>query len=247
MVVVEKAAPPARSVRIAGRELPVVFPKWSDPRLHLALVITTVQVLGQVVFGFDLSITQILVSVGVCAALELVIVLWKRRELVWPASAMVTGNGVALILRVPGTEHGDWWSTRGWWAFASIAGLSVLSKYVVRWNGRHIFNPSNLGLVVGVVAFRVSPIGRMNELQVDLQDLWWGPMSIGMVLTLVVIGVGGRGDYPPTGHAGDGSHVLGRLRRGCCGGRGRGALHPGPLAHRSPLRLGALAHSRDLA
>ncbi|MEI2808649.1 MAG: hypothetical protein V9F00_00110 [Nocardioides sp.] len=103
---------------------------------------------------------------------------------------MLTGNGVALILRVPGTEHGDWWSTRGWWAFASIAGFSLLSKYVVRWKGRHIFNPSNLGLVVGVVAFRLLPVDRMNDLQVDLQDLWWGPMSIGLVATLAVIGVG---------------------------------------------------------
>ena len=28
----------------------------------------------------------------------------------WPASALLTGNGVAFVLRVPGTVHGDWWS-----------------------------------------------------------------------------------------------------------------------------------------
>lgn len=190
MTILGEAASPALSIRLAGRNFPVVLPSRTDPRLHVALVITTVQVLGQVVFKFDLSIAQILVSVGVCAALEVTITLWQRGALVWPASAMLTGNGVALILRVPGTEHGDWWSTRGWWAFASIAGFSLLSKYVIRWKGRHIFNPSNLGLVVGVVAFRFLPIGRMNALQVDLQDLWWGPMSVGLVATLVVIGLG---------------------------------------------------------
>ena len=30
---------------------------------------------------------------------------------------MLTGNGVAFVLRVPGTVHGDWWSLRGWWIF----------------------------------------------------------------------------------------------------------------------------------
>jgi hypothetical protein len=30
----------------------------------------------------------------------------RQRVIMWPASAMLTGNGVAFILRVPGTEHG---------------------------------------------------------------------------------------------------------------------------------------------
>ena len=34
----------------------------------------------------------------------------QQHVLMWPASAMLTGNGVAFILRVPGTRHGDWWS-----------------------------------------------------------------------------------------------------------------------------------------
>ncbi|MCB1029192.1 MAG: hypothetical protein KDB24_15685, partial [Microthrixaceae bacterium] len=56
------AGPPQRAINVAGRSLPVVLPRLTDPRLHLAAVITTVQILGQVVFEFDLSITQILVS-----------------------------------------------------------------------------------------------------------------------------------------------------------------------------------------
>ena len=50
----------------------------------------------------------------------------------WPASALLTGNGVAFILRVPGTEHGDWWSMNGWWIFAGTAAVSLLSKYLIR-------------------------------------------------------------------------------------------------------------------
>ena len=48
----------------------------------------------------------------------------------WPASALLTGNGVAFVLRVPGTEHGDWWSMNGWWIFAGTSAVALLSKYV---------------------------------------------------------------------------------------------------------------------
>ena len=69
--------------------------------------------LGQVAFDFRLSIAQILLSLLTCAVLEVGIAARTQHVLMWPASALLTGNGVAFILRVPGTEHGDWWSLRG--------------------------------------------------------------------------------------------------------------------------------------
>jgi hypothetical protein len=101
----------------------------------------------------------------------------------WPASALLTGNGVAFILRVPGTVHGDWWSLGGAGIFAAAAAISLLSKYVIRVGGRHVFNPSNFGLVV--------VFGLLGTRLVNPQDLWWGPMSPGLVLTLAVIVIGG--------------------------------------------------------
>ena len=49
-------------MRIRGTAYPVLLPTIRDPRLHLAGVIVTLQVLGQTTFDFDLSIAQILVS-----------------------------------------------------------------------------------------------------------------------------------------------------------------------------------------
>src|SRR5438876_1970932 len=106
------------ALRIRGTSYPVLLPTVRDPRLHLAAVIVSLQVLGQAAFDFQLSIAQILIAVGTCAALEVGIAVWLQRVIMWPASALITGNGVGFILRVPGTEHGQWWSTRGWWIFA---------------------------------------------------------------------------------------------------------------------------------
>src|SRR5499427_7792893 len=114
---------------IRGTQYPVLLPTVRDPRLHLAAVIITLQVLGQTAFGFSLSIAQILVSLGTCAVLEVGIAFFRQSVLMWPASALLTGNGVAFILRVPGTPHGDWWSLQGWWIYMATAAGSLLSKY----------------------------------------------------------------------------------------------------------------------
>src|SRR3954468_12613581 len=170
-------------LRIRGRSYPVLLPKLRDPRLHLAATITSLQVIGQVGFHFQLSIAQILLSLGTSALLEIAIAFRAQRVLLWPASALLTGNGVAFVLRVPGTAHGDWWSLRGWWIFAATAAIALLSKHVLVWRGAHIFNPSNIGLVICFLA-----LGRTRAAPLDF---WWGPMSSWLVLALVVIVGGG--------------------------------------------------------
>jgi Na+-translocating ferredoxin:NAD+ oxidoreductase RnfD subunit len=171
------------AVEIRGTAYPVLLPKLSDPRLHLAATITSLQVIGQVGFHFELSIAQILLSLATCALLEVAIAFVTQRVLMWPASALLTANGVAFVLRVPGTEHGDWWSLNGWWIFVATAAGALLSKHVVRWRGEHVFNPSNIGLVVCFLA-----LGRGRAAPLDF---WWGPMSPWLVAALVVIVTGG--------------------------------------------------------
>ncbi len=170
-------------MRIRGTDYPVLLPRLSDPRLHLAGVIVTLQVLGQTAFDFDLSIAQILVSLLTCAALEVAIALRRRRVILWPASALLTGNGVAFVLRVPGTEHGDWWSLHGWWIFAGTAAFALLSKHLLTFRGRHVFNPSNVGLVACFLL--------LGPERADPLPFWWGPMSIWLAVALVLIVAGG--------------------------------------------------------
>ena len=65
-------------------------------------MIVTLQVLGQTAFDFYLSIAQILVALLTSAILEVAIAFRWQRVLLWPASALLTGNGVAFVLRVRG-------------------------------------------------------------------------------------------------------------------------------------------------
>ncbi len=173
----------ARSVTLRGASYPVVLPNLRDPRLHVAAVIISVHVLGQVGLGFRVSVPQILAAILACAILEVAITFRSARAIVWPASAMLTGSGVALSLRDVGTRPNEPWSFEAWYLFAAVAALSLLSKYVIKYRGTHVFNPSNIGLVV---AFLVLGSSRVEPL-----DFWWAPLNLPMILAYAVIIVGG--------------------------------------------------------
>ncbi len=168
---------------LRGQRIPVVLPSRSDPRLRLSAVILTLHLLGQTVLGFKVSIAQILVSIGVGALLELAVTYRRQHQLVWPASGILTGSGVAFILRASGTDNGDWWSLNGIGFFVVAVVLSLLSKYLIRPGGRHLFNPSNAGLVWALLVIGPS--------QVFPQYLWWGPNDLGVAAAYAVILLGG--------------------------------------------------------
>src|SRR2546425_12761205 len=131
-----------RTVNIRGREFPVILPSLRDPRLHVAVVLLTLQVLGQTVLGFRLSVAQILACLAAGALIEFAVGLVKDRVIMWPASGLLTGNSTAIILRFPGTFHGQRWSTHGIWIFIGVVAVSMASKYLVRWRGMVILHPS---------------------------------------------------------------------------------------------------------
>ena len=173
----------SRSLALGARRYPVVLPNIRDPRLHVAAVIISIHVLGQVGLHFRVTIPQILAAILTCAVIEVVLTFRTSKSFVWPASAMLTGSGVALILRANGTTAGDPWGTQDVLLFAGVAGFALLTKYVIKYRGSHLFNPSNLGLVV---AFLVLGVDRVQPL-----DFWWGPLDGWLILAYAIILIGG--------------------------------------------------------
>ena len=102
----------------------------------------------------------------------------------WPASALLTGNGVAFVLRVPGTQHGDWWSLRGWWIFAGdgggLAALEARDQVARRARLQPVEHRARPLLPRRSAARRAEPL-----------DFWWGPMSWWLALALAIIVTGG--------------------------------------------------------
>ncbi len=169
-------------VTLRGEEIPIVLPSRRDPRFKLSSVVITLHVLGQTLLDWKVSIAQILITMLLCGVIEFVLTFRSQRIIAWPASGILTGSSVALILRASGTRHGDWWSLRGiqWFILAGL--ISLLAKHLIRPTGKHLFNPSNIGIVWCLLV-----IGPNH---VFAQYLWWGPSHIGQVLAYAVI-IGG--------------------------------------------------------
>ena len=104
------------------------------------------------------------------------------------------------ILRVPDTPPGDHWSTHGWYVFAGVAAFSLATKYLIRYRGSHVFNPSNIGLVVAFIV--------LGSTRVEPLDFWWAPLGAGMIVAYAVILVGGLLITARLGLLGDGGDVL---------------------------------------
>ncbi len=99
------------------------------------LLITLILVLGHFTFGILESYKAILTAIGSAVLTEIVLsrlVFSQRKNL---SSAYITGISVGILVR----------STLIW-PFALTAVISIMSKYVLRYKGRHIWNPSNFGL-----------------------------------------------------------------------------------------------------
>lgn len=176
-------APAGRSIRLGGRDVPVVLPRLRDPRLHLAVTTFSIIAIGMVWLDFRLSIPQVAVALLAVGVIDALRTYRSQAVLAWPASALQTATSTALILRITGMGAHDWWSFEGWYYFAGIAVAGVLTKYFIRYQGRHVFNPSNVALVAAFLIFgaeRIEPL-----------DFWWAPFGWAMLAAYLVIFAGG--------------------------------------------------------
>lgn len=117
-------------------------PRWRrwlsiDNRFVPPLFITLILLVGHLSYGILESYPKTLLAIGTSIVTELIlgrIFLGK-----WPhiASAYITGISVGILLRSP-----------TYWPFAICAAIAITSKYVLRFKGKHLWNPSNFGICV---------------------------------------------------------------------------------------------------
>ena len=114
--------------------------KRFDKRYLAPILVTMVLIVGQVTFGFLESWGRTFMAIATSIAIEMLL----GRMVVgkWPhlASAYISGISIGMLLRSP-----------EFWPYPLCAAISILSKYVLRVDGRHIWNPSNFGIVAMLV------------------------------------------------------------------------------------------------
>jgi Na+-transporting NADH:ubiquinone oxidoreductase subunit NqrB len=118
-----------------------VIPRRGDPRWPVLALLLAYVVFALSSPGFSRRPAQFLASVLTCVVLDLALGRAKGILLV-PLSGLITALGTLLLCDSPTV-----------WAYALVAALSVLSKQLIRLDGRHVFNPNNFGIVVALLFF----------------------------------------------------------------------------------------------
>jgi enediyne biosynthesis protein E5 len=111
-----------RFFSIENRYLPPIF-------------ITLILLVGQVSFGVLESFTRTLLAIGTAMLFELVLSRLVYHKYPVLASAYITGISVGILIRSP-----------EFWPYALTSAIAITSKYVIRWRGRHLWNPSNFAI-----------------------------------------------------------------------------------------------------
>ena len=110
---------------------------WLDNRYVPPMFITLILLAGQVSFGILESYERTLLAIATAIATELILGRIFLGKWLNMASAYITGISVGILLRSP-----------AYWPYAVCAAMAITSKYVIRYKGRHLFNPSNFGISV---------------------------------------------------------------------------------------------------
>jgi hypothetical protein len=128
------------NVSITPRPMePAAWKRFLSPenRYLAPMFITCILVVGHLSFGILESYKK--TGMAIAASLLAELILGRIFTGKWPnlASAYITGISVGILVRSP-----------AFWPYAVCAIVSIMSKYVLRIKGRHIWNPSNFGISV---------------------------------------------------------------------------------------------------
>lgn len=134
--------------------------------------ITILLLIGQLSFGMLASYVNLVAAVCTAMAAEVllskfVLGFWRKNL----ASAYITGISVGILIRAPMV-----------WPYIITALLSIMSKYVFRYKGKHLWNPSNFG--VSWMLF-MAPLD-VAGLSIQWGSNFWGLAVIWLLGLLIV-------------------------------------------------------------
>jgi len=108
-----------------------------DNRYIAPLFITFILLVGHLSYGILESYPKTALAIGTALVTELILGRIFYGKWLNLASAYISGISVGILVRSP-----------AFWPFALCSAVSIMSKYVLRIKGRHLWNPSNFGLSV---------------------------------------------------------------------------------------------------
>jgi len=137
-------APPAfvgQSAAVAATKAPAkpAAPKvfGIDQRYVAPIFITLILLVGHISAGILESPIKTLSAIASAMVVEIVLHWLHNRKFPFLASAYITGISVGILIRSPAL-----------WPYIVCSAIAITSKYAIRVNGKHIWNPSNFAIAM---------------------------------------------------------------------------------------------------
>ncbi len=112
-----------------------------DPRLYQILVLASLLVYGVTRLDLEIPAGRALLLLGVAQLTQYACTRLWRLPAFDPRSALISGLSLCLLLR-----------TSSWVLAALAAAVTIAGKFVLRVRGKHVFNPTNFGIVAVMLA-----------------------------------------------------------------------------------------------
>ena len=108
----------------------------SDPRYYQIAVLASLLIYGVGWLAFDVNGRQIVILLGAVLITQFLCGKFFAASPFDPRSALISGLSLCLLLRTNSE-------------FLMIIGavVTIASKFVLKWRGKHLFNPTNFGIV----------------------------------------------------------------------------------------------------
>jgi enediyne biosynthesis protein E5 len=114
---------------------------FQDPRLYQILILASLLVYGVVRLDLEIRLVQALLLLATVLATQFACTRLWRLPAFDPRSALISGLSLCLLLR-----------TSSAWLAVLAAVVTIASKFVIRVRGKHVFNPTNFGIVAMMLA-----------------------------------------------------------------------------------------------
>src|SRR3954454_15310189 len=112
-----------------------------DPRLYQILILSSLLVYGVTRLDLEIPASRALLLLGVAQITQYACTRLWRLPAFDPRSALISGLSLCLLPR-----------TNSWALGARPAAAAIAGKCVLRVHGKHVFNPTNFGIVAVMLA-----------------------------------------------------------------------------------------------
>lgn len=162
--------------KIGEAVLPALLPSWKawkgfflrDARHFQILFLSAFLISGILFLHWDADAGRFGITITTCLMVQFIFASFTTKDYSSLKSALITSLSLCLLLK-----------TGSYYTVVFAAALAIGSKFIIRFNGKHLFNPANFGIVAVMLL---------------TNDAWVSPGQWGSQIVLL-FGIGAAGMF----------------------------------------------------